>query len=291
MNSMTGYGRAKTELPVHLVSIEISSVNKRNLETVFSGPKEWQAFEQHAIQLMRKQFDRGRIRISLNVEQVSQSQNDNPFDEESLTLDLQAIQSFMEKRGQDFVLSPELIVQVANLRQREAGIPGYEEAFPFLEKALLQAIKELKFMRAKEGMELSEDLKNRTEILSNLSEQLKSSSLDMAKDFKDKLLERLRKSDLTLDHDDDRVLKEIALYAEKCDVSEEITRLDSHLKQISETICLNSSVGRKIEFLLQEIGRELNTLCSKSTKTSCTNLALEARAEVEKMKEQAMNIE
>jgi uncharacterized protein (TIGR00255 family) len=104
-------------------------------------------------------------------------------------------------------------------------------------------------------------------------------------------LERLRKSDLTLDHDDDRVLKEIALYAEKCDVSEEITRLDSHLKQISETICLNSSVGRKIEFLLQEIGRELNTLCSKSTKTSCTNLALEARAEVEKMKEQAMNIE
>ena len=165
---MTGYGRAKTELPVHLVSIEISSVNKRNLEAVFSGPKEWQAFEQHAIQLMRKQFDRGRIRISLNVEQVSQSQNDNPFDEESLTLDLQAIQSFMEKRGQDFVLSPELIVQVANLRKREAGIPGYEEAFPFLEKALLQAIKELKFMRAKEGMELSEDLKNRTEILSNL---------------------------------------------------------------------------------------------------------------------------
>lgn len=291
MNSMTGYGRAKAELPVHLVSIEISSVNKRNLEAVFSGPKEWQAFEQHAIQLMRKQFDRGRIRISLNVEQVSQSQNDNPFDEESLTLDLQAIQSFMEKRGQDFVLSPELIVQVANLRKREAGVPGYEEAFPFLEKALLQAIKELKFMRAKEGMELSEDLKNRTEILSNLSEQLKSSSLDMAKDFKDKLLERLRKSDLTLDQDDDRVLKEIALYAEKCDVSEEITRLDSHLKQISETICLNSSVGRKIEFLLQEIGRELNTLCSKSTKTLCTNLALEARAEVEKMKEQAMNIE
>ena len=182
MNSMTGYGRAKAELPVHLVSIEISSVNKRNLEAVFSGPKEWQAFEQHAIQLMRKQFDRGRIRISLNVEQVSQSQNDNPFDEESLTLDLQAIQSFMEKRGQDFVLSPELIVQVANLRKREAGIPAYEEAFPFLEKALLQAIKELKFMRA-EGIELSEDLKNEQNSFEFI-EQLKSSSLDMAKILK-----------------------------------------------------------------------------------------------------------
>ncbi|MEE3061048.1 MAG: DUF1732 domain-containing protein, partial [Verrucomicrobiota bacterium] len=77
----------------------------------------------------------------------------------------------------------------------------------------------------------------------------------------------------------------------KCDVSEEITRLDSHLEQISETVGSKSSVGRKIEFLLQEVSRELNTLCSKSTRTFCTNLALEARAEVEKMREQAMNVE
>ena len=146
-------------------------------------------------------------------------------------------------------------------------------------------------MRVAEGIILSQDLKNRTEILAKLSEKMNSECFGMAQDSKDKLLERLRKSDLELDQDDDRVLKEIALYAEKCDVSEEITRLDSHLEQISETVGSKSSVGRKIEFLLQEVSRELNTLCSKSTRTSCTNLALEARAEVEKMREQAMNVE
>lgn len=291
MNSMTGYGRAKVELPVHLVSIEISSVNKRNLEVVFAGPKEWQTFEQHAIQLLRKHLDRGRIRISLNLEQKSKTANESPFDEKYLELDLDTIRSYMEKRGQKFALTPDLIVQVANLRKKELGIPSYDEAFPFLETALLHALKEMKEMRVAEGIILSQDLKNRTEILAKLSEKMKSECFGMAQDSKDKLLERLRKSDLELDQDDDRVLKEIALYAEKCDVSEEITRLDSHLEQISATVGSKSSVGRKIEFLLQEVSRELNTLCSKSTRTSCTNLALEARAEVEKMREQAMNVE
>ena len=273
MNSMTGYGRAKVELPVHLVSIEISSVNKRNLEVVFAGPKEWQTFEQHAIQLLRKHLDRGRIRISLNLEQKSKTANESPFDEKSLELDLDTIRSYMEKRGQKFALTPDLIVQVANLRKKELGIPSYDEAFPFLETALLHALKEMKEMRVAEGIILSQDLKNRTEILAKLSEKMKSECFGMAQDSKDKLLERLRKSDLELDQDDDRVLKEIALYAEKCDVSEEITRLDSHLEQISATVGSKSSVGRKIEFLLQEVSRELNTLCSKSTRTSCTNLA------------------
>ena len=99
----------------------------------------------------------------------------------------------------------------------------------------------------------------------------------MANEWKAKLLERLRKANLSLDSDDDRVLKEVALFAEKCDVSEEISRLRSHFAQILSTLSLDGSVGRKIEFLLQEVSRELNTFCSKSTRTECTSIALDAR--------------
>ena len=113
----------------------------------------------------------------------------------------------------------------------------------------------------------------------------------MVPEHKEKLLERLRQSGLSIDENDDRVVKEIALFAEKSDTSEEITRLESHLEQMKETFELEGSIGRKIEFLLQEISRELNTFCSKSVHIQSTKIALEARTEIEKMREQSLNIE
>ena len=101
----------------------------------------------------------------------------------------------------------------------------------------------------------------------------------------------MEKSGLSIDQDDDRVLKEIALFAEKSDVSEEINRLKSHLGQMESTFESKGSIGRKIEFLVQEISRELNTLCSKSCRIECTNLTIEAKTEIEKLREQALNIE
>ena len=107
----------------------------------------------------------------------------------------------------------------------------------------------------------------------------------------EKLLEKLENANLDIDPSDERVLKEIAIYAEKSDVSEEITRLKSHLSQFSETCSSSGSVGRKLEFILQEISRELNTYCSKSARSQGTTVALDARVEVEKIREQVMNIE
>ena len=113
----------------------------------------------------------------------------------------------------------------------------------------------------------------------------------MAEEYKCKLLDRLEKSNLSFEQDDERILREVALFAEKSDTSEEITRLKSHLSQMKSNLETNGCIGRKLEFLLQEISRELNTFCSKSTRTKCTNIALNARTEVEKMREQALNIE
>ena len=137
----------------------------------------------------------------------------------------------------------------------------------------------------------STTLRQEQTVSKEMTDRMEEGSREMAIEWKTKLLERLNKSDLTLNSEDDRVLKEVALFAEKCNVSEEISRLRSHLGQIRETVSLNVSIGRKIEFLLQELSRELNTFCSKSTRAPCTSIGLDARAEVEKMREQSMNVE
>jgi uncharacterized protein (TIGR00255 family) len=113
----------------------------------------------------------------------------------------------------------------------------------------------------------------------------------MVLEHKKRLLEKLNQSGIAVEVDDDRLLKEIALFAEKSDVSEEITRLKSHFVQMNDTLDSKGAIGRKFEFLIQEISRELNTFCSKSCRTQSTQLAIEGKTELEKLREQVLNIE
>ena len=124
-----------------------------------------------------------------------------------------------------------------------------------------------------------------------MTTQAENSAEGSAKEWREKLLERLRKADLDLDPEDERVLKEVALFADKADVSEEITRLRSHFEQFRSTLQSEEAIGRKLEFLTQEMSRELNTLCSKSARSETTRLGLEARNEIEKIREQVLNVE
>ena len=146
-------------------------------------------------------------------------------------------------------------------------------------------------MKAEEGKALKLDMKNRVNIIKNLMPKIQSEGKNMPKEFKERLLHRLNTSGLSLDTKDERVLKEVSIFAEKSDITEEITRVNSHIQQLSSTFEEEESIGRKIEFLLQEIGRELNTICSKSNKFECTKLALDARSELDKLREQSLNIE
>ncbi len=292
MNSMTGFGRATLGLPNHLVTLEVFSVNKKGLEIVFSAPKEWQAFERQANSFLRESVERGRIRISISVEQSIIDENaQGLFDKELMELDLNELKSFMEEKGFACEITPELILNLAQARSRDCGLPKLENVLSDLENTLKEATMEMIAMRQEEGSSIFDDLTARTNSLEEMTNRMEEGSREMASEWKTKLLERLNKTDLSLNSEDDRVLKEVALFAEKCDVSEEISRLRSHLGQIRETVSQKGSIGRKLEFLLQEVSRELNTFCSKSTRAPCTSIGLDARAEVEKMREQSMNVE
>ena len=288
---MTGYGRASLVHDDTSIEIEVSSVNKRHLEIIFSVPKEWQRFEYEVVKDIKKLFERGRIRIAINTLKKSDKEDDIIFDESIIERDLVKLESFLSQKGKHLEINADLILQLANLRKNQAEIPSLNKVNSQLKETLISACKDMLQMRMVEGETIKKDLLSRIKSINNFIEEIEEHSVGMVQEHQNKLLERLEKSNLSLDQDDDRILKEVALFAEKSDTSEEITRLKSHLVQMKDTLDSEGCIGRKLEFLLQEVSRELNTFCSKSTRTSCTNIALNARTEVEKMREQSLNIE
>ena len=291
MNSMTGYGRASVVHDDTSIEIEVSSVNKRHLETIFSVPKEWQRFEYEVVKDIKKLFERGRIRIAINTLKKSDKEDDIIFDESIIERDLVKLESFLSQKGQHLEINADLILQLANLRKNQAEIPSLNKVNSQLKETLISACKDMLQMRMVEGETIKKDLLSRIKSINNYIIEIEEHSIGMVQEHQNKLLERLEKSNLSLDQDDDRILKEGDLFRGKSDTSEEITRLKSHLAQMKDTLDSRGCIGRKLEFLLQEVSRELNTFCSKSTRTSCTNIALNARTEVEKMREQSLNIE
>jgi len=288
---MTGFGRASIQIDSLSVSIELSSVNKRNIEVVLQGPREWQTFEIQASKIISEEIERGRVRVSISA-QNSDSHSNQSIDFSTVEKDAKSLLSTMGKLGQEEKISTFSIIELYKIKQlQDTSLPSFDTVTTDLQKAMKDALYELIEMKKIEGAKLLEDMTDRVNTLRKYSKGIKEKASDMPKLWKNRLIQRLKQNDLDLDLDDERVLKEMSIFSEKCDISEEITRIDSHLIQLNNTLTSHGSIGRKIEFLLQEVGRELNTICSKSTESECTNIALNAKAEVEKLREQAMNVE
>jgi uncharacterized protein (TIGR00255 family) len=269
----------------------VASVNKRNLEVLLSSPKEWQAFEIHASQKVKSKIYRGRIRISVSIEQQS-GKTSSLFNKDQLGSDFSEFKKLLQEYGTSIEIKGETILELLKLRNSNDSLAiPITEVDEILDGLLSDALEKLLEMKNQEGNALRRDMSGRVSHIAKLVSKIESKSLNIAHEWKEKLFQRLSNAGLQIDLDDERVLKEITIFAEKSDISEEITRLNSHILQLHTTFEQPESIGRKIEFLLQEIGRELNTICSKSTKIQCTQIALDARNELEKLREQALNVE
>ena len=291
MRSMTGYGRAHLSLNDISITIEISSVNKRHLEIFVNAPKEWHRFEYIATKQIKSFIERGSIRVSISVAKITETDRNQFFNENLIKRDLSWMKKFFLEDEMNFKITPEIILHLTNLHKTEQSIPPLDDVDTDLEKTLKLACAELVKMRKAEGDAIRSDLRKRIKTLFNLIKRIEKSTEGMVLEHKKRLLEKLNQSGIALEIDDDRVLKEIALFAEKSDISEEITRLKSHLVQMNDTLDTKGAIGRKFEFLIQEISRELNTFCSKSCRTQSTQLAIEGKTELEKLREQVLNIE
>ncbi len=288
MKSMTGYGRATAALAGATLTVQVSAVNRKTLDLTVSLPREWDALEPMVGEAVRKQAARGKIHV--DIELTADGKAAAGWNEEAAFAELERLAEFAERAGVAFAPTPEVLWQVASAQRRGGGSP-LEENRPAVEAALDEALRAFAAMRAKEGEALLVDFLTRLEALRRHIEGVAARAPLVPALQRDQMLRRLREAGLELDPGDERVLKEVALFADRCDVSEELTRLRSHLDQFAALLKTDGEVGRKGEFLLQEIGREVNTIGSKGNDLAIARAVIELKNELERVREQMANVE
>lgn len=289
MKSMTGYGRGTAQADGRSVVVEISSVNRRNLETQVSLPAEWPGLDREIHERIRA--DAGRGKVSVQVRPQETDSGGPGWNQQLLHERLRSLRSLVEAEKGVYEVTPELVLQLLQSDPAIAADMEEDDWRKLVQEALHRACADWQNMRAAEGAQLQADLEERAARLCAWLRQIEALASGTVAAYRDKLMERLRQSGLELDLADERVLKEIALFADRCDISEEITRLGSHYDQLEEALGAEGPVGRKLDFICQEIYRELNTIGSKANNLEISRLVIECKNEWERLREQAANAE
>ena len=290
MKSMTGYGRATAELAGFSLTVQVNSVNRKTLDLTVKMPEEWDSLEPLVGEWVRKFASRGKVHVDIELT-GSKSATQATWDEEAASAALDRVAAFAARKGVPFQTTPELLWQVANSQRRESELPAAEAAQATLTATLTTALRSFSAMRAKEGEALMIDFIKRNELLHRQVDVVVARAPQVPANYREQLMKRLREAGLELDLNDERVLREIALFADRCDVTEEITRLRSHFEQFAALLNSEGEIGRKAEFILQEIGREVNTIGSKANDLTISRAVIEMKNELERVREQIANVE
>ncbi len=290
MRSMTGFGRAERSSDGISVSLQVSSVNRKNLEVVCSLPKEFQHLERKVVEKTRTRAGRGRFQFSVDIRDERSASAGLPSDEH-IDAGIARLKSILERHGAPPTVDARAIVELAKLIDTGDSELPEELVESLLMQGVEAALEGLIAMREQEGAALKQDLETRCRTMVDTVAAIKRIAPEMVVKYRENLHARLGQSGLDIDLDDERVLKEIALYSDRSDLSEEITRLESHFQQFGELLKKDEPVGRSIEFLVQEIAREINTTGSKSCSIEISKHALAMKNELERIREQVANVE
>ncbi len=287
---MTGFGRGVTTTDQLQLTVEIRSVNHRFLEISTRFPKEWTEAEVLAKKILSTKVARGKLDVSVYVKELV------PFGQ-VVKINWPLVNAYKEARDElrqqiplDDKWSMTEILQLDQALTLEIKELPKEEILSAVNKAVEEATIALIQMREKEGQVLFETVLGFKEALEEQIAVIKNVSQKAVEKYREKLVERINEISHT-DHLEERLLTEVAIFAEKADISEELDRLASHLKQLDETLQEDISIGRKLDFLMQEMHREINTIGSKNQSVEAATAVVQAKAILEKMREQVQNIE
>ena len=291
--SMTGFGAASVDLGPIQLTVELRSVNHRFLDVVTKLPNVYAAAEGQLVKILKEELKRGRVEVFVNRADRSEPTYSVQFNRQLFDTYLDQVSSALENAG----LATKTVHQSAALQilQRREVLevvrtdPAAVDELPALEKALREALAKLVAMRAAEGVALKAELLSHVEAIEKASVAIDQIARSIPLQFKERLAQRLER--ISVDSvDPQRLAQEVAILADKADITEELVRLRSHLEQFRKVMA-DGEGGRKLEFLLQEMSREVNTTGSKSQSTEITNLVVECKASLEKLKEQVANVE
>lgn len=291
--SMTGYGQSTREIGGYKITIEAKSVNHRYFEAVLRLPREWTCYEDRLRRIVQQKVSRGRIDVFMNKERNGEVKSVVELNRQTLEAYLQASAKVQSEYGVAGDLSVTDLLSLPDLfTVRELTSWSEEELAASLESGLLEAMDGLCRMRAMEGSHLNRDLAERLSRLELLHSELTEWAPVVVTDYRAKLKQRIEQLlDASFPMDEHKLALEVALFAERSNIDEELTRLKSHFEQFGRLLESNEAIGRKLDFLVQEMNRETNTIGSKANHLEITNRVVEMKAELEKIREQAANIE
>ena len=291
MRSMTGYGRGEATANGWKLEIELSGVNRKQVDISVNLPSALFELESEARNLLAKSISRGRLAAKVLLTHEEGTDNRLLFDEGLAKQYVAAVRRIAADTGIDAHLAAADLFRAPGVfRIDETGVDPAVVHDAFL-SALGGALAQLIKMQQGEGEHLRADLSARLESIVGEVAGIRALAPLVAPSYRQNLRKRLGDSGLSLDLDDDRLLREIALYAERCDVTEELTRLDSHVALFRSYLASDEPMGRPLDFLCQEFNRELNTIGSKANDSAIARHVVNAKTELEKIREQVQNVQ
>lgn len=292
MKSMTGYGKAVVNSGNRELTVELKSVNHRFLDISTKMSRAFLAHEDLVRSVLSSGIARGHVDVYVNYRLISDS-------DKVVTVDLALAKGYVDAARQlreefpelrdDFTVSS--LMRSSDVLSVEQQTEDDELIREMLGEALKQAVENLNLMRETEGNKLRNDLLQKISTVKSLLEKVKAEAPTVAENYREKLRLRVQAALDDAALDESKLANEVCFFADKSCIDEEITRLTTHIAHAREILSSNEAVGRKMDFLVQEFNRETNTICSKSSCITLTNVALEMKNEIEKIREQVQNLE
>ncbi|WP_291568453.1 MULTISPECIES: YicC/YloC family endoribonuclease [unclassified Clostridium] len=291
IKSMTGFGRGSGSDGHSNFIVEIKSVNHRYFELNVRMPRALISLEDNIRKVVSEKIKRGKIDIFITQNYHDKENVEAVLNEElvkSYMNCLKTIQSMYDLRDDISITNLARFPEVINLKQKEENL---EEAWKELQVSLDEALNSLVHMRESEGIKLNQDINHRCDLIKKFTNMISKRVPMVSIEYRDKLTKKVKELLEESQLDENRIAMEVVLLADKTGIDEEIVRLNSHICQIVETLQLEEPVGRKLDFIVQEMNRESNTIASKVNDLDITNLAVDIKSEIEKIREQVQNVE
>ncbi|MGE5329506.1 MAG: YicC/YloC family endoribonuclease [Deltaproteobacteria bacterium] len=291
IKSMTGFGRGTYSNGGKEYLVEIKAVNHRYLDTSVKTSRAYGYLEPKIRELVTKQLGRGKIDVNVWIEDYGTDGRTVLIDEGLADLYVSALEKLKERYNVNDNISLVLLSRFPDILKVKKDEDDEEAVWADLQQALKGAVDSLVEMRYKEGNQLKNDIIEKTITIESNIKYIEARAPLVVEEYRTKINNRIK--DLLGDNqvDASRLEQEIAFFADRCSVDEEITRLRSHVKQLRQTLETDQGIGRKLDFLVQEMNREINTIGSKANDLEITKYVVEVKSEIEKVREQIQNIE
>ena len=293
MKSMTGYGRGDCSQDGFKITVELSSVNRKQSEISVNLPREIEMLEAPIRDLINRYIARGRLTVRVGLHSGESRLSAR------MHLNVPLAKAYARELGR---LSKQLrlpgpvtldhLARAPGVFQTDEQIAEAEDFWPAVEKALKKALQAMVAMREREGGHLKKDLSERVSIMRKAVREIQKHAPTVAKRYREQLIERIKGAGLEAPAvDDERLMKEIVYFADRTDISEELTRLQSHFAQFDDCLKSSEPVGRMLDFLAQEMNREVNTIGSKANDSLISREVVLLKTELERFREQVQNVE